>query len=243
MFDLPIISGDVLREVIAKAPRNLDNLDAELLFIDRNYIFHYLEGNRHVYKSLTPDVLRSAFANEPTDTDWLPRSVIRHGSSVLGNWVVCFLTQQRYELKVNEEQFHLPLPSFIFMGIGSSYFLWAVKKNQFEPNLIIHHAPLPNVMADGRICWGNVCPISINLLNVESAWSKFMGSTFNRDYTQGKSKKYKNDIVEQLRILNRKVKVSSRCRYPVSDLVPVRNKLTVAQAVKAVIQNLESDLQ
>ena len=243
MFDSPIISGDVLREVIAKAPRNLDNLDAELLFIDRNYIFHYLEGNRHVYKSLTPDVLRSAFANEPTDTDWLPRSVIRHGSSVLGNWVVCFLTQQRYELKVNEEQFHLPLPSFIFMGIGSSYFLWAVKKNQFEPNLIIHHAPLPNVMADGRICWGNVCPISINLLNVESAWSKFMGNTFNRDYTQGKSKKYKNDIVEQLKILNRKSKTSSRCRYPVSDLVPVRNKLTVAQAVKAVIQNLESDLQ
>ena len=44
MFDSPLISGDVLREVIAKAPRNLDNLDAELLFIDRNYIFHYLEG-------------------------------------------------------------------------------------------------------------------------------------------------------------------------------------------------------
>ena len=239
MFDSPIISGDVLREVIAKAPRNLDNLDAELLFIDRNYIFHYLEGNRHVYKSLTPDVLRSAFANEPTDTDWLPRSVIRHGSSVLGNWVVCFLTQQRYELKVNEEQFHLPLPSFIFMGIGSSYFLWAVKKNQFEPNLIIYHAPLPNVMADGRICWGNVSPTSVSLSNVESAWSKFIGSTFNRDYAQGKSKQYQNNIIEQLRVLNKKVKASSRCRYPVSDLVPIGDKLTVEQAVEAVIKKVE----
>ncbi len=100
-------------------------------------------------------------------------------------------------------------------------------------------APLPNVMSDGRICWGNVCPISVNLSNVESAWSKFISSTFNRDYTQGKSKKYKNNIIEQLGILNRKIKVSSRCRYRVSDLVPIRNKLTVEQAVEAVIKNVE----
>ncbi|MDJ0570513.1 MAG: hypothetical protein QNJ53_15920 [Pleurocapsa sp. MO_192.B19] len=239
MFDSPIISGDVLREVIAKAPRNLDNLDAELLFIDRNYIFHYLEGNRHVYKSLTPDVLRNAFANEPTDTDWLPKSVIRHGSGVSGNWIVCFFPQQHYSLQVEREQLQIPLPSFVFMGIGNSYFLWAVKKNQFEPNLIIYHAPLPNVMADGRICWGNVCPTSVNLSNVESAWSKFMESSFNWDYTQGKSRKYKNNIIEQLKILDRKGKVSSRCRYPISDLVLVRNKLTVEQAVKAVIKKVE----
>ncbi len=125
------------------------------------------------------------------------------------------------------------------MGIGSSYFLWAVKKNQFEPNLILYHAPLPNVMADGRICWGNVCPTFVSLSNVESAWSKFIGSTFNQDYTQGKSRKYKNNIIEQLRILNRKSKASSRCRYPVSDLVPIRDRLTVAQAVKAVIKKVE----
>ena len=240
MFDSPIISGDVLGEIIAKAPRNLDNLDAELLFIEQNYIFHYLEGNRHVYKSLTSDVLRNAFANEPTDTDWLPKSVIRHGSGVSGNWVVCFFSQQRYSLQVNGEQLHLPLPSFVFMGIGSSYFLWAVKKNQFDPNLILYHAPLPNVMTDGRICWGNVCPPSVNLSNVESAWSLFMGSTFNQDYTQGKSRKYNNNIIEQLKLLNRKNEVSSRCRYPVSDLVPIRDKLSVNRAVEAIANNDES---
>lgn len=236
MFDSPIISGDVLREVIAKAPRNLDNLDAELLFIERNYIFHYLEGNRHVYKSLTPDVLRNAFANEPSDTDWLPKSVIRHGSGVSGNWIVCFFPQQHYSLQVGREQLYLPLPSFVFIGIGSSYFLWAVKKNQFEPNLIIHHAPLPNVMADGRICWGNVCPTSVSLSNVESAWSKFIGSKFNQDYTQAKSKQYNNNIIKLLRTLNQKVKVSSRCRYPVSDLVPIQNQLSVNKVVKAIIK-------
>ena len=238
MFDSPIISGDVLREIIAKAPRNLENIDAELLFIDRHYIFHYLEGDRHVYKSLTSDVLHSAFKNEPTDTDWLPKSVIRHGSCVSGNWVVCFFHQQRYHLQVNQEQLHIPLPSFILMGIGSSYFLWAVKKNLFEPNLSLYHAPLPNVMSDGRVCWGNVCPTSVSLSNIESTWLKFIGSTFNQDYTQGKSRKY-NNIVEHLQLLNQKVKVSSRCRYPISDLVPVRDRLSVDRAVKTIIKNSE----
>ena len=238
MFSKPIISGDVLREVIAKAPRNLDNLDAELLFIDRHYIFHYLEGNRHVYKSLTPDVLRNAFADEPTDTDWLPKSVIRHGNSISGNWVVCFLTQQRYKLQINEEQLYVPLPSFILMGIGSSYFVWTVKKNLFEPNLSLYHAPLPNVMSDGRVCWGNICPTSVSLSNIESTWLKFISSTFNQDYTQGKSRKY-NNIVERLQLLNQKVKVSSRCRYPISDLVPVRDRLSVDRAVKTIIKNSE----
>ena len=238
MFSKPIISGDVLREIIAKAPRNLDNIDAELLFIDRHYIFHYLEGNRHVYKSLTSDVLRNAFKNEHTDTDWLPKSVIRHGSCVSGNWVVCFFHQQRYNLQINEEQLYVPLPSFILMGIGSSYFVWAVKKNLFEPSLILYHAPLPNVMADGRICWGNVFPPLVSLSNIESTWFKFISSTFNQDYTQGKSRKY-NNIVERLQLLNQKLKVSSRCRYPISDLVPVRDRLSVNQAVKTIIKNSE----
>ena len=238
MFSKPIISGDVLREVIAKAPRNLDNLDAELLFIDRHYIFHYLEGNRHVYKSLTSDVLHSAFKNEPTDTDWLPKSVIRHGNSISGNWVVCFFPRQRYNLQINEEQLSVPLPSFILMGIGSSYFVWTVKKNLFEPNLSLYHTPLPNVMSDGRICWGNVFPPLVSLSNIESTWFKFISSTFNQDYTQGKSRKY-NNIVERLQLLNQKLKGSSRCRYPISDLVPVRDKLTVDKAVRLIIEKVE----
>ena len=168
----------------------------------------------------------------------MPKSVIRHGSCVSGNWVVCFFHQQRYKLQINEEQLHLPLPSFVLMGIGSSYFLWAVKKNLFEPNLILYHAPLPNVMADGRICWGNICPPPVSLSNIELTWFKFMGSTFNQDYTQGKSRKY-NNIVERLQLLNQKVKVSSCCRYPLSDLVPVRDRLSVDKAIEIVKRNIE----
>lgn len=188
---------------------------------------------------MTSDVLRNAFTNEPVDTGWLPKNVIRHGSCVSGKWVVCFFPQQRYELQVNQEQLCLPLPSFVFMGIGNSYFVWAVKKNQFEPDLILYHTPLPNVMASGKICWGNVYPTSVSLSNVQFTWSKFVSSTFNQDYTQGKSKKYKNNIIEQLKILNQKVKTSSRSRYRVSDLIPVRDKLTVEQAVKLVLEKTE----
>ena len=131
MHDSPIISGDTLREIISKAPRNLDHLDAELLFVDRNYIFHYLEGNRHIYKSLTSDILRRAFDNEPTDTGWLPKNVIRHGSSVLSETgLFASFPQQRYLLRVQSEKLYVPLPSSIFVGISNSYYVWAVKENK-----------------------------------------------------------------------------------------------------------------
>ena len=235
MQDSPIISGDTLREIISQAPRNLEHLDAELLFIDRNYILHYLEGGRHIYKSLTSDVLRSAFANEPTDTRWLPENVIRHGSSVLGNWIISFYPQQRYSLQVQKEQLYVPLPSFVFVGISNSYFVWALKKRKFNSKLSLHHAPLPNVMNDGRICWGNVYPILASLSTIESAWSKFIGSTFNQDYTQGKSLRFDN-VIEQLELLNQKAKMSTRCRYPTSDLIPIRDNLSVEEAVDYVIR-------
>lgn len=236
MHDSSIISGDTLREIISKAPRNLDHLDAELLFIDRNYILHYLDGNRHIYKSLTSDVLRNAFANEPTDTGWLPKNIIRHGSSALGNWVVCFFPQQRYRLQVQSEQLYLPLPSSIFVGISNSYYVWAVKKTKFNSQLLIHHAPLPNVMNDGRVCWGNICPPIASLSNIESTWWKFIDSTFNQDYTQGKSIKFDN-IIDRLKLLNRRARISNRSRYPTSDLIPIRDNLTVEEAVEYVIKS------
>ncbi|MEL6580278.1 MAG: hypothetical protein AAFQ14_11030 [Cyanobacteria bacterium J06621_12] len=236
MHDSPIISGDTLREIISKAPRNLDHLDAELLFVDRNYILHYLEGNRHIYKSLTSDILRRAFDNEPTDTGWLPKNIIRHGSTTIGNWVVCFFPQQRYRLQVQSEQLYVPLPSLVFVGIFNSYYVWAIKKTRFNSQLLIHHAPLPNVMNDGRVCWGNICPLIASLSTIESTWWKFIGSTFNRDYTQGKSIKFDN-IIQQLKLQNRRARISNRSRYPTSDLIPIRDNLTVEEAVEYVTKS------
>ncbi len=235
MHDSPIISGDTLREIISQAPRNLEHLDAELLFVARNYILHYKYGDRHIYKSLTSDVLRNAFTSEPTDTGWLPENVIRHGSSVLGDWIVSFYPRQRYNLQVQDEQLHVPLPSFVFVGISTSYFVWAVKRAKFNARSLIYHAPLPNVMNDGRICWGNVHPLPASLSTIESTWQKFIGSIFNQDYTQGKSLKF-NNIIDRLKLLHQRSQVSARCRYLVSDLVPIRNNLTVEEAIALVLK-------
>ena len=46
-----------------------------------------------------------------------------------------------------------------------------------------------------------------------------------------------NNIIEYLRFLDQKSKNFVRCRYPVSDLVPIRNKLTVNKAVEIVLNN------
>ena len=240
MHHSPVISGDTLREIISQAPRNLEYLDAELLFVDRNYILHYLEGNRHIYKSLTSDVLRNAFNNEPVDTGWLPENVIRHGSSAIGDWFVSFHPRQRYNLQVQDEQLHLPLPSFVFVGISTSYFAWAVKGTKFDARSFIYHVPLPNVMNDGRICWGNVHPLPASLSTIESTWKKFIGSIFNQDYTQRKSLKF-NNIIDRLKLLHQRSRVSARCRYPISDLVPIRDNLTVEEAIERILKLSQTD--
>lgn len=236
VFEKQIISGDVIKEIIAQSPRNLENLEAELLFINHSYIFHYREGDKHIYKSLTPDVLRCAFNNESTDTGWLPSSVVRHGSTVIGDWVVSFLPPTRYQLQIEQEQLYIPLPSFVFLGVDKSYFVWAVKESRFNPQGIVHHAPLPNVIETGRICWGNAYPPSVSLSTIEPAWSLFINSSFNHDYTGGKSNKYR-DIIEHLKLLHQKLQGSSRCRYPISDLVPLRREFTVEEIIEAIIKN------
>ena len=215
-------------------------MDAELLFVDRNYILHYTEGNRHIYKSLTSDVLRNAFNNEPVDTGWLPENIVRHGSSVLGDWIVSFYPQRRYDLQIQDEQLHVPLPSFVFVAIFTRYFVWAVKGTKFNAGSFIYHAPLPNVMNDGRICWGNVHPLPASLSTIESTWEKFIGSIFNQDYTQRKSLEF-NNIIDRLKLLHQKSRVSARCRYPISDLVPIRDNLTVEEAIDQILKLSQID--
>ncbi len=148
---------------------------------------------------------------------------------------VSFYPQRKYNLQVQDEHLHVPLPSFVFVAISTSYFVWAVKRAKLNAQSFIYHAPLPNVMNDGRICWGNVHPLPACLSIIELMWQKFIDSTFNQDYTQGKSPKF-NNIIDRLKLLHQKSQVSARCRYSVSDLVLIRNNLTVEEAIALVLK-------
>lgn len=227
-----------LAEIITPPPRPLHNLQGELLFIEDSYLFHYQKNGKDVYKYLSPQALRLAFNNQPTDSQWLPPNLIRHGSSCYGEWGVLFFRAQRYELNFPEEQLILPLPSLVFMGRGQHYWLWAIAERQFNPQAQVFYAPLPNVNSSpmGRICWGSNSPPIANLHSLATAWHLFIRSQFTNHYADHKSRQFPRNIVKQLRKVSHRAQNSKRSRYPTSDLVAVGNQRTIAELIEAVLE-------
>lgn len=229
-----IFHSQRLIEMTSSPPRRLDLIQAELLFIDDTYLFHYRENGQETYKYLSPESLQEAFNNQPFDSDWLPSGILRHGSSCHGTWAVLFIPAQRHSLDFGEEQLSLPLPSLIFMGHHQSYWLWAIADQLFSPQAQAFYAPLPNVNTSpcGRICWGQNSPPVANLQTLPEAWKLFISSQFTTHYTNHKSKMFPNDIIRQLK------DVHCGDRYPLSDLIPIGVNETIESLIQAVLQSI-----
>jgi PRTRC genetic system protein B len=237
---LNFIPGSTIAEIVLDAPRPLTNIDAEILFSEGSYLLHYREGTKHIYKSLSAMAIVQAFSRQKKeDSNWLWERLIRHGQCELTDWAVAFLPKNNYLLQVSDRQLKVPMPSLIFMGIGRDYFVWAVKETTFQSSSIVYRAPFPNVNAiDGKVCFGNVEVPTANLQTIREAWSLFVESKFNQDYASGKSRRFAQNIIEQLEILHTKGKY---CRYPLSDLVAIgRMGITVDDLVSAVLQKYSS---
>ena len=123
---------------------------------------------------------------------------------VLGNF-----SSQRISLNV-------PMPAFVFLGYGTDYWLWAIPCKQFDPQSQLCHAPLPNVMASGAICFGDSSPPPCSPQGIGEACQLFWSSPFSDHAVEDKSKCYRADVRSLLgELSNRKSK-----KYPIADLVP-----------------------
>ncbi|NEO98706.1 MAG: hypothetical protein F6K58_08500 [Symploca sp. SIO2E9] len=232
------LDSQTLAEIIASPPHQLQNIQAELLFIGDTYVFHYREKDQDVYKCLSPDSLRQAFNNQPLDSGWLPANVIRHGSNHNGQWSLMFIPAKRHTLSFEREQLQIPLPPLVFMGMGKTYWLWAIKSTTFDPTAKVFHAPLPNVniYPPGQICWGSNNPPTASPPQINQAWTLFINSQFSNHYAERKSQQFPSNITKQLQQLHAKVRVSKRCRYPCRDLVPIGNRgETLEQLLEGIL--------
>jgi PRTRC genetic system protein B len=236
---LNFIPGSTIAEIANSAPRPLINIDAEIILAEGSYLLHYRFETKHIYKSLSASAIARIFSQQKkNDSNWLWERLIRHGQCGLTDWAVAFIPRGNYLLQVNNEQLKVPMPSLIFMGIDRDYFVWAVREAHFDASSRVDRAPLPNVNAvDGKICFGNVKVPAANLQTIKEAWSLFTDSNFNSDFTTGKSKRFSQNIISQLKLLHTKSTEGKRCRYPLSDLVAIgRTGITVEDLVSAVLQ-------
>jgi len=204
-------------------PMSADETAALLFVCGDQYLFRYRRKDGSIaYKFVSSASVRAAFAEETIDTNWLPNNVRRWGMGKRGEWIVIAYPAQRHRFTFEQESggeqtvsLDVPMSPLAFFGYAQRYYLWAFKDAELKGDTNLCAAPLPNIDANGAICFGsNVVP-KASAQTIEEAWRIFLASPFTNHSVNGKSRKYPNDVREQLmRLVN-----GHRRRYPIEDLV------------------------
>jgi len=196
---------------------------AALIFIcGDQYLFRYrTKDNGIAYKFVSPASVRAAFAEEAIDTTWLSANVRRWGIGKQGEWMLVAYRPQRHRFAFQSSgdasaiTLEVPMPGLAFFGYGRRYSIWAFKDAELRGDTHLFAAPLPNVDANGAICFGNNVVPKASAQTIEEAWRLFLTSPFTNHAVNGKSRTYPDDVRQQL------VRLSDghHRRYPLWDLV------------------------
>ncbi len=230
---LPAIDVGAIARTVAAKTASAD-IPAQLLFLPGQYLLVTRVSEAVTYKFLSPEAVTAAFSNEPIDSGWLPASIVRWGRSNRGEWVMQFYPPRRYDIVLGDFSsqsisLNVPMPAFVFLGYGTDYWLWAIPCKQFDPQSQLCHAPLPNVMANGAICFGDSSPTPCSSQGIVQAWELFWGSPFSDHAVSYKSKSHRADVRNFLcELSNRKSK-----KYPMADLkaIPNQNVNTIIEQI------------
>jgi PRTRC genetic system protein B len=195
----------------------LGEVKAALYFLEGQYLFCWQEAGQMSSKLVAPESARIAFAQEPIDSYWMPEHIVRSGVNLQGQWIVQFLPPRRYAIELDHAQITIPLPALVFAAIGTSYYLWAIKEKRFTAKALAYHAPLPNISAAGKLCFGSNRPPVAAMHQIELAKQTFFGAQFNSDLSNGKSQKEPDNIIVQLQAIAQ----TRRKTYPMNDLIPL----------------------
>jgi hypothetical protein len=232
------VSQGVAGEALASPPRPLLHIEAELLFFKGQFLLHHKdEAGESQYKLLSGSALRGAFAGQSVDSGWLPQGLVRWGDSLRGTYAVQWIAPRRCTIQVDAATLDVPMPGFVFMGLGETYWVWAAHGLEFNPQALAFSAPLPNLYPDGRVCWGENRALRCDAQSIEKAWEMFINSPFNGDLVAEKSKKFPNDIRGQLE----KQAATGRKRateYPLNDLERLKigwREMSVTTAVEHIL--------
>ncbi|MGI8655429.1 MAG: hypothetical protein ACR2LC_09445 [Pyrinomonadaceae bacterium] len=152
---------------------------------------------------------------------------MRAGAASKGEWAVMFIPAARRSITIESAKRPLSvvLPGFIFFGISTRYYVWAMKGQAFDPRAPMFNAPVPNVHGNGSICFGQNKPPRATGAKIADAWLMFITSPFNSDLATGKSKQHKSNALAALRAF------AKEDAYPHADLLPARSYRNTVDAI------------
>jgi PRTRC genetic system protein B len=191
------------------------------------------DGRSSTYPVSVHDVV-SACTRVEMSSGLLPANTLfwkqRANQAVIGIYVPARRWQVQCETANDSEVqgYQLPMPPFVFVGSGTAYQIFAVKRRpkvdvgqgQRNRQTRLFHAPCPNVHNSGSICQGNTPFPICSPETVHRTLQLFMeGSLFNADLSNGKCQSY-SDHVRRLW-----AELDGRKRFPVSELEPMTTTL------------------
>jgi PRTRC genetic system protein B len=224
-------------------PWRIPDEEAALVFVKGQYLFRYRDpAGATTVKFISPGSVAAAFAQIRVDSDWLPPNLLRWGMGASGEWVVSFIPPGVSELTFEIDTLNskelastilkVPLPGLVFLGYGIHYFVWAVTQKP-GPTIQTYHAPLPNVDAQGRICFGSNRVPRAATGTLAATWQVFQSAPFTSHLANGKSRRFPEDVRVQLFELARR----NRRHYPTRDLLPTNR--TLEQVIDSALRSHE----
>ena len=150
----------------------------------------------------------------------LPANTLFWGQQANTTMLGIYVPARRWCMQTAERHYHLPMPPFVFVGSGTAYKIFAVKKRPSGEDDRLYHVPCPNVHTTGGICQGNAPFPDCSPQAIQAALQLFMeGSLFNADLSRGKCRSYPDDVRQLW------AELDGRKRFPLSELVSTSTRL------------------
>ena len=197
------------------------------------------DGRLQTYPVDVHDVV-GACAKIEMRSSLLPANALFWGQRGDKTMLGIYVPARRWQMQTDVRRYHLPMPPFVFIGVGTMYQIFAIKKRPFRQsstqpfikrpfqqsstqkaiNIQLYHAPSPNVYGSGGICSGNTPFPACSSETIQTALKLFMeDSTFNADLCTGKCNSHQDDIRHLWE------KLDGKKRFPLGELVPMNMRL------------------
>ncbi len=205
------ITSELVQGLLGIPETGLLRISAALLIAGNNELCAYwwrdpYNGQQHA-ELRDPVLVRAAFSTAAIDSGYLPPNVLRLGISERCQWMAVYVPPAPYQLALRDDGderaqvIRVGLPGLVLAGHGNQYWLWAVKEHEVHANTPVFHVPLPNVGADGAMCFGNNPVPEVSGPTILQALHLFVDSPFNQHWAMGKSRAHAGDIRERLRAI------------------------------------------
>lgn len=174
---------------------------------------------------ISADGLAQVLSGVPTASGLLPRHTLGTGRVNGIPFYVLYVPPMRATLRLEAQDFDVPLPPLVWAGCGADYRIFALNAPDYpdDTKLPLLVAPFPNCYRDGRVCWGTADgrPLAAPQTLPKVLPLFLTDSYFNLHLANGKSVQYPTSVIARWRDL-----VDTQAEsYPLDDLMPAECQL------------------